>query len=208
MSSDLDRLVDDYLDRLDSALADLPRGRRREVVEEIAEHIAAARAEAAVQSQAELRTVLDRIGDPEEIAAAALDRPPARRTWVEVGALVLLLVGGVVLPVVGWLAGVVLLWISTVWTTREKVIGTLVVPGGLGLALFVGLGVAVTATSARSCAEPATRTGAAVTYEIANCTGGPSGAAHAAVILGVVTLLALPVATTIFLTRRLHARTV
>jgi hypothetical protein len=38
---------------------------------------------------------------------------------------------------VGWLVGVVLLWSSTVWTLRDKLIGTLVIPGGLATALIV-----------------------------------------------------------------------
>ncbi len=46
-------------------------------------------------------------------------------------AAVLLLFGGIVFPVLGWLAGVVLLWASGRWTTAEKLLGTLVVPGGL-----------------------------------------------------------------------------
>ncbi len=55
---------------------------------------------------------------------------------MEVGALVLLLVGGIVLPMFGWLIGVVLLWVSNAWNVRDKVIGTLFVPGGLGLSIF------------------------------------------------------------------------
>jgi hypothetical protein len=49
---------------------------------------------------------------------------------------VLLLTAGSFVPVVGWLVGVVLLWTSTLWRLREKLLGTLVVPFGLGLALF------------------------------------------------------------------------
>jgi hypothetical protein len=38
---------------------------------------------------------------------------------------------------VGWLAGVVMLWNSAVWTTRQKLLGTLVVPGGVALPVFL-----------------------------------------------------------------------
>lgn len=55
----------------------------------------------------------------------------------EVAALWLLLIGGIVLPVVGWIIGVVLLWASELWTRRDKLIGTFVVPGGLLLPLAV-----------------------------------------------------------------------
>jgi hypothetical protein len=60
-----------------------------------------------------------------------------RRRGSGTGALVLLLLGGILLPVVGWFIGVVLLWRSDRWTRLDKVIGTLVVPGGLLLPLWV-----------------------------------------------------------------------
>jgi len=43
MKPTTERLVDDYLKQLDSELADLPRLRRKEIVEEISEHIAETR---------------------------------------------------------------------------------------------------------------------------------------------------------------------
>jgi zinc transporter ZupT len=46
----------------------------------------------------------------------------------------LLLVGGVILPVVGWLLGAVMLLGSRTWSTREKLFGLLVLPGGLAVA--------------------------------------------------------------------------
>ena len=57
--------------------------------------------------------------------------------WVEVGALIMLLVGGLVLPVIGWVIGIVLLWTSNVWNVRDKVIGTIFFPGGLGLPVLL-----------------------------------------------------------------------
>jgi hypothetical protein len=50
-------------------------------------------------------------------------------------AVVGLVVGSLVLPVVGWLVGLVLLWRSRSWTPLEKLLGTLVWPGGLLLPL-------------------------------------------------------------------------
>ena len=44
MSTSADKLIDDYLDRLELELADFPPARRRELVQEISEHIAEARA--------------------------------------------------------------------------------------------------------------------------------------------------------------------
>lgn len=37
--------------------------------------------------------------------------------------------------IVGWLAGLGLLWASRAWTVREKLVGTLVVPFGLAAAI-------------------------------------------------------------------------
>jgi len=43
-----------------------------------------------------------------------------------------------VLPLV-WVVGVVLLWRSRAWTLRDKLIGTLVVPGGLAYVIYVAV---------------------------------------------------------------------
>jgi hypothetical protein len=201
MTSNADRLVDDYLKRLDRELGNLPRARRRELAEEIAGHIAEARASLPVESEAEIRNLLERMGDPAEIAAEAQERAgvrPRRAGWVEILALVLLLIGGIVLPVVGWFVGVVLLWVSEAWTTREKLVGTFVIPGGLATPLLLG-GLAVTAESCSTEFDPAT--GAELS---SSCTGGTFQAADVlGPVLAVVLLLA-PVLTTIFLARRVR----
>jgi peptidoglycan/LPS O-acetylase OafA/YrhL len=51
-------------------------------------------------------------------------------------AVLLLLLGGF-LAGIGWLVGAYLLWTSTSWTSRDKLIGTFVWPGGLSLSLFL-----------------------------------------------------------------------
>lgn len=53
-----------------------------------------------------------------------------RGVVLEVGALVLLTLGSLV-SWVGWVGGVLLLWTSNRWTRRDKLLGTLVLPGGL-----------------------------------------------------------------------------
>ena len=45
---------------------------------------------------------------------------------------VLLLAGGFLVGF-GWIAGLILLWTSPSWTERQKLLGTLVLPGGLAL---------------------------------------------------------------------------
>jgi hypothetical protein len=49
----------------------------------------------------------------------------------EIAAILLLLVGGVIAPLLGWFVGAALLWSSNAWTPRQKLLGTLVIPGGL-----------------------------------------------------------------------------
>ena len=133
-----DELVTDYLKRLEGELSDLPgddlpRARRREIVEEVSAHIAEARASGGVESEAEVLTLLDRIGDPDEIVAEAraarLDLHPATPGSREVWTLVLLGAGGIFLPLVGWIVGAFLLWGSPVWSRKEKLIGTLATVG-------------------------------------------------------------------------------
>jgi uncharacterized membrane protein len=125
--------VDAYLRELDHELRDLPPARRRELVEEIREHIDGALEETGAGNEVDVRNVLERLGDPADIAAEARERfgvRPVKPGVREVLALILLPIGGF-LWLVGWVVGAVLLGTSSIWTGREKVIGLLVVPGGL-----------------------------------------------------------------------------
>ncbi|GGN93199.1 hypothetical protein GCM10010112_81160 [Actinoplanes lobatus] len=77
-----DQLVTDYLARVERAAAGLPAGRREELLADLREHIDIARAESGAETEADIRTILDRLGDPESIVAAAdtqtdLPRVPA-----------------------------------------------------------------------------------------------------------------------------------
>lgn len=150
----VDELVSDYLSRLEAATSDLPEGRRAELLHEIREHIETARSEGVAADEATTRTMLDQLGDPEEIAAAAraeLDEAPTGSgppgtvetkpgTGLELAAVLLLTIGSFI-PIVGWAIGVVLLWASRRWTVIEKLVGTLVVPTGpAGLLFFGGIG--------------------------------------------------------------------
>ena len=55
-----DRLVDDYLSRLEEAAAHLQRSRRAELIAEIREHIEAALREEEAASEVAVRNVLER----------------------------------------------------------------------------------------------------------------------------------------------------
>ena len=129
-----DQLVAAYLRRLRRAARGLPRARRNELLDEIANHVAQARAAGA----APLRDVLGGLGDPEEIAAAAGPVRGARLGGVEAAAIALLLFGGFIF-LVGWFAGLILLWISPRWRWPDKLLGTLVWPGGYAAVLLLGM---------------------------------------------------------------------
>jgi hypothetical protein len=91
-STTVDGLVADYLRQPRMAASGLPRASRRQLIAEITEHLREARAELADPDQAAVRELLDRIGRPEDIAAAAAepDSPTVRRFAVVVGAVVVL----------------------------------------------------------------------------------------------------------------------
>lgn len=139
MAEAADHHVESYLRRVEEELADLPKSRRRELLEQLREHIVDARAELEPDDELGVLTVLDRLGDPQAIANEARERTYAggRTGGRELFAVVLLIIGGVVVPVVGWIVGVILLWASEVWTRKDKLIGTLVIPGGLLLPVAV-----------------------------------------------------------------------
>ena len=73
-----DRLVDDYLRRLERAAAHMQRARRTELVAEIRGHIDMALRQEQAAGEAAVRNVLDRLGPPEDIVAP-LNRSPTRR---------------------------------------------------------------------------------------------------------------------------------
>ncbi len=71
MSDDLDAICAEYMARLKVALSGLPSGDRTQIVEQVSEHIASARAALPKQTEASVREILERLGPPEEIASEA-----------------------------------------------------------------------------------------------------------------------------------------
>lgn len=187
--------VEHYLHELDEELRDLPADRRRELLEEIREHIGESLAERP-NDEAGVLNVLDRVGEPAVIAEEARRRFGIRRATAglrEILVLVLIPIGGVIVPLVGWVVGAILLATSQVWTSREKVIGLLLVPGGLLPAFLFGLMPGQTCNSAVVDGEAIAET----------CSGGVP------VWLGrviLVALIALPIWTTFFLATRMNRR--
>ena len=67
----LDHLVRGYLDAVARNLVGLPEERRRELLADLADHIAAERATLDEPTEADIRAILDRLGDPAAVAAEA-----------------------------------------------------------------------------------------------------------------------------------------
>ena len=141
---DGDVLVRDYLGRLDAAAWPLAVDRRAELVGEVREHIGAALREAGRSDEVTVRNVLERLGRPEEIVAAEAEPGATTSAWTagqdgqaktssspwgasEIIAVVLLTVGALFLPFVGPILGLVFVWASSRWTTREKLIATIII---------------------------------------------------------------------------------
>jgi uncharacterized membrane protein len=135
------RLIEEYLQRLRRAAADLPTAAKAELVGDIETHLSETCG--TDPDEATVRQVLDELGSPEEITAAAAtdsDAGQARRSGGElaydVGAVLVLLLGGFVVPIVGWIAGVVMLWSGPRWRPRHKWIGTLLWPAAIAVGVL------------------------------------------------------------------------
>ena len=74
MSTTPDKLVERYLKHLEVELDDLPSDRRREIVDEIAGHIGEARAALEHEGEADVRNILEGLGDPADIAEETRER--------------------------------------------------------------------------------------------------------------------------------------
>jgi uncharacterized membrane protein len=185
-----DQKVKSYLKDLDQHLSYLPRQRRNEVLQEIGDHIADSRTELGPDHPVE--DLLDRVGDPEVIAREAAGHEGLKASttrWMEILAIIFLLPGSLLLPIVGWVIGVILLWASSVWTLRDKIIGTLIVPGGLLPAFFIPL---------FSACSTLVINGHVVS------TDCPQGLAAKAYLAGWILLILAPIGTGIYLGVRLR----
>jgi hypothetical protein len=100
----------------------------------------------------------------------------------------MLSIGGVVLPVLGWIVGVVLLWVSDVWSTRDKLLGTFVTPGGIGLPL-----IWLASQSLSACGGD-------------DCGNGTSAADWAVIVAALALFFGAPIATIVHLARRTRTR--
>jgi hypothetical protein len=144
-------VVSGYLRQLDAAMADLPAEVRADIVGGVREELAGLDAARAAER-------IEVLGDPAFIAAEArgalADEPVAAASvlpttspqWYPVVAALVLMIGSIVVPIVGTVVGLVLMWTSRTWTRADKFIATLAPPV---LALVFGLALnAVTVMTA------------------------------------------------------------
>src|SRR5438045_9525547 len=124
------QLVDEYLQRLEREMTDLSPDSRNEIIDEIRRHIAEERGGLADESDAALRNLLERLGDPADIAAEARGGEKARTSVATTRRFGTFEVLALILLVAAWPVGAILLWGSKTWTTRDKLLGTLIPQAG------------------------------------------------------------------------------
>lgn len=144
-----DSAVNDYLKAVEQAAQDLTPIDRVELLEQIREHLVATQLTPGA-TESLVRTEIDRLGDPleivggvESVAAAPTIAAAARRPspWgpLEIMAVALLVIGAIMLPIIGPLAGLVCAWLSPAWTRGEKLVATALASGSIvlvGMVLF------------------------------------------------------------------------
>lgn len=117
----------------------------------------------------------------------------------------LVAIAAVVLTPLLWPVGLVFLWLSPVWDTRAKLIGSLALPGGLAPAVLLETG------DRSSCPLSTTDTGASIDTE--HCSIGPTyawlhpgapGFNHLFGTLVFTASLVLPIAVAVYLAIRLR----
>jgi hypothetical protein len=82
MNVNADPLVEDYLRHLEAVASGLPEYRREELLAEIRAHLDEALRQVPAGDETAVRSVLDRLGSPEEIAAAADPMPAGQFAYV------------------------------------------------------------------------------------------------------------------------------
>jgi hypothetical protein len=200
MTMTLHPVADAYLRELDRAAQAIPRRERAELVSEIRAHLD--QALPAEATEAEVRNVLDDLGLPADIVAAARPARPvysdgagsAPRRGVREGFALALLVTGFP-PVLGWLVGAVLLVVSPLWTGRQKLLGLLVWPGGLVMTVLP-LSVISVRGGAASCIESVGPSGVPV-----GCSDAASGGLNWLAVVAMVLVVVLPVLVAAYLWR-------
>ncbi|MBK4346309.1 hypothetical protein [Lacisediminihabitans changchengi] len=74
-------------------------------------------------------------------------RAASSQRWWVITSLALIAVGTFVVPLIGWIAGVVMLWISPLFSTVEKLLASIAPPAS-GLVVFIVLSLVQSAAAA------------------------------------------------------------
>lgn len=198
MSRSGDKVVADYIRDVEVALRDLPRSRREEIVGEIRGHLSETLGNGEA-TEADARNAIDELGSPDEIAREAGARVQERPSvgGKEVAALLLLPFGALLFSL-GWIVGVALLWSSAGWTSKEKLAGTLLPPGGLAFPLLL-MFFSIEPESCRSVRGD----GSGMVME---CTDGLSTPGEILLVTAIVASVILALGTPIWLLLRLRRR--
>jgi hypothetical protein len=166
---------------------------------DVESHIAEARSRDSNETDAAILNILDRIGEPTAVVGEARERlgvpaeAPYRSGFLEIAALVLV-------PLL-WPVGVILLWTSAAWKVRDKLIGSLLPPGGfLGIIL---VGMMGTTHGGGGCVMMTNDAGQVISN---TCTqyGAPSWLLDILGILLPLVFFVLPFVTAAYLAYRLH----
>lgn len=142
MTTSSSTYVRDYLAELSMYASELPVSQRAELVSGISEYLEEAAARGEMNDDASVKKVLARLGEPERLvqSAVAHDQPArgsgAPRTSAREERWVWWITLGSLLPIVGWLTGVLAAWRSTSVTRGERWALLMFVPGG-PLAAFI-----------------------------------------------------------------------
>jgi hypothetical protein len=133
---DDDAVIRSYLIRVRRAARHLPRGRRDWVITQVGDRLAGA-IQADDGGTRDVRAALARFEEPKNVVLAVDGHVPGTEaSWLEYVAVLLVLAGGVLWEA-AWLAGVTLLWVSPRWRWPDKLLATLVWPGGLIVANLI-----------------------------------------------------------------------
>ncbi|WP_167139080.1 hypothetical protein [Diaminobutyricimonas sp. TR449] len=145
------QVVRSYLAQLEAALVGVPDSVSRDIRAGVAEELTGLDAAAAAAR-------IEELGDPAFIAAEAraeagappvIVAPPVAapagdsRAYTIIAALLVAL-GGILVPVLGWVVGIAMVWMSRTWSLGEKWIATLTGP----VSVVLGAGIAATVSLA------------------------------------------------------------
>ncbi len=139
------RLIEDYLGSLAREMEGIPAARQRELLEDVRGHIEEAWAASPDRSRAALLSILERLGEPEALAAEERERLGTDCAEPQQGP-DLLSVAAIVLTALFWPLGVLLAWASPRWSTGDKAVATALPVLGLLLLLTTMMAASVAMT--------------------------------------------------------------